>query len=295
MKKLFAIILSVCLLLASCGDSVNELSVSNNTDGLKAHYKNAEAINDWRVIAALYLEGENADKYNISLKSNGSIVQDASCAISCAVLSDLWGINGYEKTDYTASLLKAVDAPYTVPTRDLCMAMLALYACGIRPAAVTPALEHLKEIQLSGGGWGVDSKSAYADGYTSALVLSVITAYREDYKNNDSRDDLINYINSLNCIANDYTVADETEKASSKATMSVLTSLIFSGIPADGETSMYLCDAMKDFKSESVYSMYKGGTYDEDATAEVFYAFATTRRASIFYFFSEEYKEIVKQ
>ncbi len=292
MKRILIILLTCVLLLCSCGEKEAEFTDVTDTAALKTYYT-GEKISDWRVIAALYLEGEDISDYDILLYSDGTVAGDASCAISAAVLTELFGVTGYDVSDYTASLTEAVKTPYDVPTLDLCMALMALYVCDIRPEIITPAMSHLADIQLTDGGWGKDGEDMYCDPVVSAMVLNVITAYRADYADDNSRDGLLTYLG--NCIGNDNTIKDADGESSALATMAVLNSLIFAGIPANGEISTALCTAVSDFSAGGTYCEYRDQTHSEDATAEVFLAFATARRTSIFTFFSDEYKDIVNQ
>jgi hypothetical protein len=209
----------------------------------------------------------------------------------------VWSVTPYEdKYDasaYLSSLEEAVRVPYDVPTLDLSMALMALYVCDKKPQMLTPALSHLEEIQLSDGGWGKDKDDKARDAYISAMVLNVITAYRKEYSDDNSRDELLTFLG--NCIQNDNTIQDGTGASSSLATMGVLNSLIFAGIPANGEISTALCTAVSEYTAGGTFANYKNGAHSEDATAEVFLAFATARRASIFSFFSDEYKDMVNQ
>ena len=292
MKRIFIILLACALLLCSCSEKEVEFTEVTDTAALKTYYA-GERISDWRVIAALYLEGEEISNYDISLYSDGTVAGDASCAISAAILTFLFEAEGYSYSDYTPSLKAAVSNPYDVPTLDLCMALMALYICDEKPEMLTPVMSHLAEIQLTDGGWGVDSDDMYCDPQVSAMVLNVITAYRADYADDNSRDGLLTYLG--NCIGNDNTIKDGDGQSSSLATMAVLNSLIFAGIPANGEISTALCTAVGDFSAGGTYCEYKNKTHSEEATAEVFLAFATARRASIFTFFSDEYKEMIDQ
>lgn len=292
MKRIFIILLACVLLLCSCGEKEAEFTDITDTSALKLYYAE-EKISDWRVIAALYLEGEDISGYDILLYSDGSVAGDASCAISAAILSELFGVEGYNVSDYTASLTEAVQTPYDVPTIDLCMALMALYVCDIRPEMINPAMSHLADIQLTDGGWGTDSEGRSCDPYVSAMVLNVITAYRADYADDNSRDGLLTYLG--NCIGIDNTVSDTDGESSSLATMAVLNSLIFAGIPANGEISTALCTAVSDFSAGGTYCEHKNETHSDNATAEVFLTFATARRTSIFSFFSDEYKDMVNQ
>lgn len=292
MKRIFIILLACVLLLCSCSEKEAKFTDITDTSALKTYYAE-EKISDWRIIAALYLEGEDISQYDILLYSDGSVSGDASCAISAAILTELYGLDGYDATDFTASLTEAVKTPYDVPTLDLCMALMALYVCDIRPEMITPAMSHLADVQLTDGGWGKDGEDMYCDPVVSAMVLNVITAYRADYADDNSRDGLLTYLG--NCIGNDNTVNDDDGVSSSIATMSVLNSLIFAGIPANGEISTALCTAVSDFSAGGTYCEHKNKIHSEDATAEVFLAFATARRTSIFTFFSEEYKDMTSQ
>lgn len=292
MKRIFILLLVSLLLLCSCSEPEQTFGDITDTAALKEYYSK-EVISDWRVISALYLEGADISEYRIALSSDGSVYGDANCAISCAVLTSLFGVDGYDASAYLSSLEEAVRVPYDVPTLDLSMALMALYVCDKKPQMLTPALSHLEEIQLSDGGWGKDKDDKARDAYISAMVLNVITAYRKEYSDDNSRDELLTFLG--NCIQNDNTIQDGTGASSSLATVGVLNSLIFAGIPANGEISTALCTAVSEYTAGGTFANYKNGPHSEDATAEVFLAFATARRASIFSFFSDEYKDMVNQ
>lgn len=278
------------LILCSCTEKEKEFTDITDTSLLKQYYTDVE-ISDWRVVSALYLETEDLSGYNISLVDDGTLYSNASNAIICAVLTTLYDMDGYDASAYIPALQSAVRAPYEVPTLDLCLSLMALYVCGIEPEMITPAMTHLADIQLTDGGWGEDQDDLKCDPYVSAMVLNVITAYRSDYADDNSRDALLTYLG--NCIGNDNTVSDADGESSSLATMAVLNSLIYAGIPANGEISTALCTAVSNFSAGGTYSIHKDGAHSDTATAEVFLAFATARRASIFSFFSDEYKDII--
>lgn len=294
MKRILFIFLACALLLCSCAEEEKSFADITDTSALLEYYSGYSGETaDWRIVAALYLEGEDVSAYSISLNSDGSLGSYASCAISGAILTTFYEFET-AAVEYCQPLLEAVNAPSDIPTYDLCLSLMALYVCDIQPDDLTPAMTYLADIQLSDGGWGVDSEDAVSDPYVSAMVLNVITAYRSDYGNNDSRDALLTYLG--NCIENDNTISDTDGKSSSVATMGVLNALIYAGIPANGEISTALCTAMGDFSAGGTYSEYKEPLkHSENATAEMFLAFATARRASIFSFFSEEYKDIINQ
>lgn len=278
------------LILCSCTEKEKEFTDITDTSLLKQYYAGVE-ISDWRIVSALYLETEDLSGYNISLFDDGTLYSDASNAITCAVLTTLYDMDGYDPSAYTPALQSAVRAPYEVPTLDLCLSLMALYVCGVEPEMITPAMTHLADIQLTDGGWGAEKDDLECDPYVSAMVLNVITAYRKNYADDDSRDALLTYLG--NCIGNDNTVSDVDGESSSLATTAVLNSLIYAGIPANGEISTALCTAVSNFSAGGTYGIYKDGTHSDNATAEVFLAFATARRASIFSFFSDEYKDII--
>ncbi len=292
MKRIFIIILACLLLLCSCNQEPESFTDITDTSLLKTYYA-GEPVSDWRVISALYLETEDIANYSITLLADDSLYSCASNAISCAVLTTLYDAKGYDASVYIPTLQSAVHAPYEVHTFDLCLALMALYACDVEPEMITPAMTHLADIQLTDGGWGKDSEDLKCDPYVSAMVLNVITAYRSDYADDNSRDALLTYLG--NCIGNDNTVSDSDGESSSLATMAVLNSLIFAGIPANGEISTALCTAVSNFSAGGTYGEHKDGNHSETATAEVFLAFASARRANIFTFFSEEYKDIINQ
>lgn len=292
MKRIFVLLLAVMLVLCSCTEKEREFTDITDTSLLKQYYAEEE-ISDWRVIAALYLETADLAEYDILLTEDETLYSDASNAISCAVLTTLFDVDGYDASKYIPSLQNAVCAPYEVPTLDLCLSLMALYVCGVEPEMITPAMTHLADIQLTDGGWGEDKDDLECDPYISAMVLNVITAYRKDYSDDDSRDALLTYLG--NCIGNDNTVSDADGESSSLATMAVLNALIFAGIPANGEISTALCTAVSNFSAGGTYGEHKESTHSDTATAEVFLAFASARRASIFSFFSDEYKDIINQ
>ncbi len=292
MKRIFIIILTLSLLLCSCGEK--EVSFGDITDtALLKQYYGGETITDWRVIAALYLEGADISAHRIFLYEGDSVYETAASAISAAILTQLFEAEGYDTEKYVTPLLEAVSEPDEIPTLDLCMALMAFYVCGTEVENLDDILTYLADIQLADGGWGEDADARSCDAYVSAMVLNVITAYREEYDDNESRDGLLTYLGS--CIENDNTVLDSEGESSSLATMGVLNSLVFAGIPANGEISTALCTAMGDFSAGGTYSLYREGEHDDSATAEVFLAFATARRASIFYFFSDEYKDMINE
>lgn len=288
MKKILIIILAVSLLLCGCKSPEQKFVDTTDTAALISYYSD-ERITDWRVIAGLYLENQDISGYTVALYSDGSVYSDATCAISAAILNRLFGLTQYDPTLYTDSLEQAVRVPYDVATEDLCMALLALYACDITPEVITPAMTHLMDTQLSDGGWGENVDSQFSDPVVSTTVLDAITVYRDHYPDNDSYDSLLIYLGDRIC--NDNTVADNGGSSSSIATGRVLTSLIHAGIPTNGEISTALCTALSDFSVGGTYAEHKEKEHSNDATAEVFYTFATARRASIFYFFSDEYAD----
>ena len=292
MKRILVLFLAVALLLCSCAEEEKEFTDITDTSLLKTYYA-GEQISDWRVISALYLETEDTGGYDISLVDDGSLYSDASNAISCAVLTTLFDIDGYDANKYIPALQSAVRAPYEVPTLDLCLSLMALYVCDVEPEMITPAMTHLADIQLTDGGWGTDKDDLKCDPYVSAMVLNVITTYRSDYADDNSRDALLTYLG--NCIGNDNTISDADGESSSLATMAALNALIYAGIPANGEISTALCTAVSNFSVGGTYGEYKEKDHSDTATAEVFLAFASARRASIFSFFSEEYKDIINQ
>lgn len=290
MKRLFILILAFSLLLCSCKEEEVSFGEATDTTLLKQYYAN-ETITDWRVIAALYLEGADISAHRVFLYESENVYETASAAISAAILSQLFELEGYDTEKYVTPLLTAVSEPDEMATIDLCMALMAFYVCGTEAENLDDILTCLADIQLADGGWGVDEDDRVCDPYVSAMVLNVITAYREEYDNNDSRDGLLTYLGS--CIENDNTIQDTEVESSSLATMGVLNSLVFAGIPANGEISTALCTAMGDFSAGGTYAEYRDGEHSDTATAEVFLAFATARRASIFYFFSDEYKDMI--
>ncbi len=292
MKRIFIIILALVLLLCSCGKKEVSFGDATDTTLLKQYYA-GETITDWRVISALYLEGADISAHRVLLFESDSVYETAASAISCAVLTQLFEAEGYDADKYISPLLQAVEKPYKVPTLNLCMALMAFYVCDTEVPNLKDILTHIADIQLSSGGWGVDEDDRVSDPYISAMVLNVITAYREEYNDNDSRDGLLTYLGT--CIENDNTIEDAQGESSALTTMGVLNALVFAGIPANGEISTALCTAMGDFSVGGTYADHREGAHDDSATAEVFLAFATARRASIFSFFSDEYKDMINQ
>ncbi len=292
MKRIFIILLALVLLLCSCGEKEVSFGEATDTSLLKQYYA-GETITDWRVISALYLEGADISAHRIQLYEGDSVYETAASAISCAVLTQLFEVEGCDADKYISPLIQAVEKPYKVPTLNLCMALMAFYVCDTEVPNLKDILTHIADIQLADGGWGVDEDDRSCDPYISAMVLNVITAYREEYNDNDSRDGLLVYMGS--CIEDDNTVHDSEAESSALATMGVLNSLVFAGIPANGEISTALCTAMGDFSAGGTYADHREGEHSETATAEVFLAFATARRASIFSFFSDEYKDMINQ
>lgn len=290
MKRIFIVLLVLSLLLCSCGEKEVSFGEATDTAALKQYYA-GETITDWRVISALYLEGADISAHKVFLYESDSVYETAASAISCAVLTQLFEAEGYDADKYISPLLQAVEKPYKVPTLNLCMALMAFYVCDTEVPNLKDILTYIADIQLSTGGWGVDEDDRVSDPYISAMVLNVITAYREEYNDNDSRDGLLTYLGT--CIENDNTIEDTQGESSALATMGVLNALVFAGIPANGEISTALCTAVGDFSAGGTYADYREGAHDDSATAEVFLAFATARRASIFSFFSDEYKDMI--
>ncbi len=290
MKRIFIIILALSLLLCACKEE--EVSFGDVTDtAMLKQYYGGETITDWRVIAALYLEGGDISAHRVFLYEGDSVYETAASAISAAILTQLFEVEGYDTEKYVTPLLQAVSEPDELATADLCMALMAFYVCDTEVENLGDILTYLADIQLADGGWGEDENARSCDAYVSAMVLNVITAYREEYDDNESRDGLLTYLGS--CIENDNTVLDSDGESSALATMGVLNALVFAGIPANGEISTALCTAVGDFSAGGTYAEYKEGAHDDSATAEVFLAFATARRASIFSFFSDEYKDMI--
>lgn len=290
MKRFLILLLSITMILCSCKEKEVSFSEATDTTLLKQYYA-SETVTDWRVIAALYLEGADISSHRIQLYEGDDVYETAASAISCAVLSQLFEAEGYNAEGRISALLTAVEKPYKVPTLNLCMALMAFYVWDTEVPNLNDILTHIADIQLSDGGWGVDEDDRVSDPYISAMVLNVITAYREEYNDNNSRDGVLTYLGA--CIENDNTIEDAEGTSSSLATMGVLNALVFAGIPANGEISTALCKAVGDFSAGGTYADHREGAHDDSATAEVFLAFATARRASIFYFFSDEYKEMI--
>ena len=281
MKKFTALVTALMLLLCGCAADEPE-SVLIDTGLLAAYYKTV-TVTDWRVVSALWLSGEDIADYNVALTAGNSAYGKACYTLAAAVTELLFTDGTYSCDVYTEDLIFALKNP-SGSASEIATILLALYAVG-SDYDPTAALDYLKTLQLKDGGFGADEYASKSDAEASAAALEAITAYRVEYGDDESRDRLLVYL--ADSINDDNTIDGRDGEPSASATAAVLTALIYAGIPNDGEISTALRTALNGFSVGGTFSEIRNGSFDRNATAEVYFCAATAIRGSIFEAFGQ--------
>ncbi|MGM9657855.1 MAG: hypothetical protein ACI3W9_02565 [Eubacteriales bacterium] len=281
MKKFTALVTALMLLLCGCAGDEPE-SVLIDTGLLAAYYKTV-TVTDWRVVSALWLSGEDIADYNVALTAGNSAYGKACYTLAAAVTELLFTDSTYSCDVYTEDLIFALKNP-SGSASEIATILLALYAVG-SDYDPTAALDCLKTLQLKDGGFGADEYASRSDAKASATVLEAITAYRVKYGDDESRDRLLVYL--ADSINDDNTIDGSDGVPSASATAAVLTALIYAGIPNDGEISTALRTALNGFSVGGTFAEIRNGSFDRNATAEVYFCAAAAMRGSIFEAFGQ--------
>lgn len=272
MKRLISILLIAVFMLTACSSDGDEKHISAVVfEELCAKYTGGD-ISDYRVISALVNAGETLVGYTYSPETpDGRTESDGEYLLSL-YFAKKGGIDtsNYETAKYLSKTAERISSPDDLSAYEifLCTAVLKLYGEGFDSKAVVRSLEKRQD-EIRGGFYdyipkGGEKIDCNAD--ASAYAYMTYVMLRSD-ANDFNIDNALIYLG--NTITDDNTICDAAGKSSCLTTATVLTALLSSGIPTDGEISTALFTAINGFAVGGRYTEYKNGSVSKNVDAAV--------------------------
>ncbi len=273
MKRLISVLLLAVFMLTACSsDGEKEKHISAVIfEELCEKYTGGD-ISDYRVISAMVNAGETLVGYTYSPETpDGSTESDGEYLLSL-YFAQKGGIDTskYEVTEYLSETAERISSPDSLSAYEifLCTAVLKLYDEDFDRQAVVESLEKRQD-EITGGFYdyipaGGEKVACGAEASAYAYMTYVML---RSCANDFNVDNALIYLG--NSITNDNTVCDMAGKSSCHSTAIVLTALLSSGIPTDGEISTALFTAINGFKVGGRYSNYKNDSVSKDVDAAV--------------------------